>query len=119
MTNEEREWLRQFRFMRTRIPALDALATFVPHGGERDPAITGAAGLTGFSRWFPVEGGHRMLVPYEGGEYDATRFSIEKGAWDHETCKICRMHIDAMTLCWVTEAGPYVILCDSCKEQLA
>jgi hypothetical protein len=118
LTNEEHEWLQQFTFAKSRIPKLDALSVFVPHGGESDPTISEQHARVGFSRWFPVEGGHRVLFPYEGGDFDASRFSIEHEAWDHETCKICRAHIPSMTLCWVTQDGPYVILCSACQQEL-
>jgi hypothetical protein len=119
MTDEEFLELRDYHFMPSRIPKLDALATFVPLGGESEPALEAAMQMTGFSRWFPIEGGHRVLFPYEGGEYDRGRFSIESFAWDHETCHVCRAHIEAMQLCWVTESGTYVILCESCHAELA
>ena len=59
-----------------------------------------------------------MLILYEGGPYDADRFTIQKGAWDHEHCKRCGETIQSMTLCWVTAGGPYVILCDSCHREI-
>jgi hypothetical protein len=110
--------LSKLQFMPSRIPALDALATFVPTGEESDPVVTAATSRAGFSRWFPVSGGHRLLVPFEGGEYDSQRFTIEPKAWDHETCKICRTSIPAMTLCWVTTSGAYIILCEKCHAEI-
>ena len=118
MTDEELTWLRQLAFAPSRIPRLDALVAFVPFGQESDPSVASLIERTGFSRWFPVDGGHRVFVPFEDGEYDAARFSIEPEGWDHETCKICRMPIPSMTLCWVTEAGPYVIVCEQCHEEI-
>ena len=117
MTEDEFTRFAGLRFAPSRIPKLDALATFVPTGEETDPVLEEAFRRSGYSRWFPVPGGHRVLVPFEGGEYDS-RFSIEPEGWDHETCKICRQHIDAMTLCWVTESGPYVILCERCHGEV-
>lgn len=109
---------RGLSFIESRIPALDALATFVPKGEEDDPVLKQAMARTGCSRWYPVEGGHRVLILQERGKYDAERFKLEKGVWDHEHCKICNDRIDSMTLCWVTESGPYVIICDACHEKL-
>jgi hypothetical protein len=115
---EQKASLNKLQFMPSRIPALDALATFVPTGNEGDPVVTAATGRAGFSRWFPVSGGHRLLVPFEGGEYDTQRFTIESKAWDHETCKVCRSSIPAMTLCWVAQSGAYIILCQSCYTEV-
>ena len=57
-------------------------------------------------------------MPYDGGEYDTTRFTIEPHAWDHEHCDACGERIPAMTLCYVTEPEqPYVLLCAHCFEQ--
>ena|ERR1043166_577943 len=117
MTAEEKTWLSKLQFMRSRIPVLDALATFVPTGQESDAGITAVIGRKGFSRWFPVSGGHRLLIPFEGEEYDRERFTVESKAWDHETCKVCRTSIPAMTLCWVTTSDAYVILCDKCHSE--
>jgi hypothetical protein len=118
VNDNEREWLRQFEFMQGRIPKLDAVTTFVRTGDEADPRIAEMHARTGFSRWFPVEGGHRVSFPYERGPFDESVFQIEHEAWDHETCKICRSRIDPMTLCWVTKSGPYVILCSSCHSEI-
>jgi hypothetical protein len=117
MTDNFAEY-RSLSFMQSRIPALDALSTFVPTGQEEDPETRQALASRGFSRWFPVAGGHKVLVPYEGGEFDANRFTIEKDAWDHEHCKVCGANIEPMTLCWATKSGPYVILCADCHDKM-
>jgi hypothetical protein len=108
--------LRELSFVESRIPSLDALEGFVPTGGERDPAVDAAAALTGFSRWQPVEGGHKVQFLYEGGAYETTRFKVVKGAWDHEHCKRCTKRIESMTLCFVTTSGPYILLCETCHD---
>jgi hypothetical protein len=115
-TNTEDPY-RDLRFVESRIPALDAIAAFVPKGQDDEPWVEAAISAKGFSRWFPVDDGHKVLVPYEGQNFDAERFQIEKGAWDHEHCKACGADIEPLTLCWVTESGPFVILCDSCHAQ--
>jgi hypothetical protein len=111
--------LRRLSFMESRIPALDALEGFVPTGGEGDPAVEAAQSLTGFSRWRSVEGGHEVQFLYEGGNYDTSRFRLMKGAWDHEICKRCAGKIEAMSPCFVTSNGPYVILCETCHALVA
>jgi len=109
---------RELSFMKSRLPALDALSTFVPEGEEDAPDLQAAINAKGFSRWFPVDGGQVVLIPYEGQEFDQERFKIEGGAWDHEHCKVCSADIEPMTPCWVTESGPYVILCSPCHDKL-
>ena len=109
---------RGLRFMPSRIPALDALVTFVAGGQPIRPAVQKTLDRIGFSRWFPVSGGHELLMPYEGGPYDKAEFKVRSKAWDHETCTACRGHVPAMTPCWVTEGGPFKLLCSSCKSEL-
>jgi hypothetical protein len=113
------EELAQFRLLtyrQSRIPALDALEAFVPDGAERDETFSEIRSRTGFSRWFPVEGGHKVLFLYEGGDYDHERFSLRKGAWDHEHCKRCALRLEPLTLCWVSTGRDYTILCEECYE---
>lgn len=118
MTAEELSGLRRYTWVQSRIPALDALSTFVPQGQEREPAITEWVERAP-SRWSPMAGGHRVLFLYEGGAFDLQRFTVERGAWDHEHCRICRTRIPPMTLCWVTESGPHIILCESCHGEVS
>jgi hypothetical protein len=109
--------LRQFTYHQSRIPALDALVTFVPEGQEHDPVIVEAVRRKGLSRWYPVPGGHRLLILHEREPYDEKRFTVEKGIWNHEHCKRCVATIPSMTLCWVSNTRapqPYIILCAEC-----
>ena len=116
MNDDDLAHLRGFTYHQSRIPALDALATFVPTGEESDPVLREVIARTGFSRWSPVTGGHRVLILHERGSYDPNRFTLEKGAWDHEHCWSCRTRIPPMTLCWVTKSGPYILLCEECHR---
>lgn len=109
--------LSQYRalvFDPSRIPAQDALEAFVAEGERPDAELERVMRLTGASRWYPVEGGHRLLVLYQGGPYDPARFTLRRGAWDHEHCSRCRDPVAPMTLCWVTRDGPYVLLDEKC-----
>lgn len=117
MSDQNLEQLRALKFMPSRIPALDALEVFVPDNSPDDPELTELRDRTGQSRWYPVEGGHRVLILYEGGRYDSSRFRLLRGAWDHEHCSRCGATIPTMTLCWVTEEGPYVLLDESCYRE--
>jgi len=91
----------------------------VPAGTERDAAVEDVTARTGASRWFPAEGGHGVLILFEGGAYDRSCFALAKGAWDHEHCKRCSDRIESMTLCWVTDGGPHVLLCEECYRLVA
>jgi hypothetical protein len=118
MAAEELQRLRDRKWLPSRIPALDALSIFVPEGQEEsDPAVIEMRARIGSSRWYPVPGGHKVSFPYEGGDYDHERFALEKGAWDHEHCKVCNTSIPPTTSCWVTQSGKYIILCESCYSK--
>jgi hypothetical protein len=115
MSDEDDAKYKQLTYHPSRIPALDALSAFVLDEDD-DPIVQTAAKRAGFSRWYPENGGHRVLILYEGGPYDTARFTIERGGWDHEHCKRCGETIEPMTLCWVSAGGPYVVLCASCHK---
>jgi hypothetical protein len=117
--DDDLEDLRRLSFMPSRIPALDALEVFVPGGAERDEEIDALTARTGQSRWYPVAGGHRVLILYEGGAFDKERFSLSKGAWDHEHCSRCGDTIKPMTLCWVTRSGQQVLLDEKCYRVIS
>jgi hypothetical protein len=117
MAAENDAQYRQFAYHASRIPALDALSAFVADGAP-DPAVQEMVSRLGMSRWYPENGGHRVLILYEGGPYDSSRFSIEKGAWDHEHCKRCGERIPSMSLCWMSTNGPCIILCESCHKRI-
>jgi hypothetical protein len=109
--------LRDLAFMESRIPALPALEGFVPAGTKPSQAVQAALDRAGSSRWFPVEGGHRVVILYEGGwAFESTELNMRAGAWDHEHCSRCGEQIPAMTLCWVTESGDFLLLCSTCHS---
>lgn len=118
MAHYEIDELSGLEWMQSRIPALDALVGFVPDG-PREAAVDKLA-TSHRSRWYPLQGGMRVVVSMERKpEYDATKWRVEKGAWDHEHCDLCGEGIPAMTLCWVTKYDPYVLLCDKCHGKVA
>ncbi|MEO5822695.1 MAG: hypothetical protein ABIT71_19480 [Vicinamibacteraceae bacterium] len=115
MTSLELSQLPGHRWMESRIPARAALTMFVAAGSEKDPLVAEMQSRLGASRWFSVQGGHRLLLLFDDGPYDASRCTIEAGAWDHEHCDACAERIPAMALCHVTVPGePYVLLCAKC-----
>ena len=79
----------QNEFMPSRIPKLDALETFIPAGKENEKSFKKT--LSNPSRWLPVNGGHKVLIPYDGEKFDSKIFSIAKEAWDHEHCMNCNV----------------------------
>lgn len=108
----------QYHFVESRIPTLDALTIFIPNGQESDKALADMNRQVGQSRWYPVPGGHEVRYPFEKQPYDKTRFQIEKEGWDHENCKNCNDTIPSMTLCWVAEEKPRILLCEKCHQEL-
>lgn len=109
---------RQLDFMRSRIPALNALEAFVPTGAVPDAEMNEVMSRTGLSRWYPVEGGHQVRILYEGGPYDPARFALVDGGWDHEHCSRCGDSVEPMTLCWVTRGDRFVLLDDKCHREV-
>ena len=104
-------------WMKSRIPAIDALETIVRDDDPKKRDLWHVIEAFHRSRWSPISIGHRVLVPYEGQEYDPKVFEIAIGAWDHEHCDLCDLHIPAMTLLWVTREDPYVQLRERCFRQ--
>ena len=116
--DDELQELRRHQYHRSRIPALDAVETFVADGAPPNPELAELRRRSGFSRWYPVPGGHRVVVLYEGGGFNAERFTFRKGQWDHEHCKRCVVRIPALTPCWVSNDESYIILCDDCYQHV-
>ena len=102
----------------TKNAAQTAIVFSVPDAPAPDPIIEEMSARCGESVWYPVEGGHRVLMLYDGGAFDPSRFSLEPGVWAYDECAICCESIPPMTLCRVTRAGqPYFLLCALCYER--
>ena len=115
MTESDLSHLPELAWMPSRIPVRDALAASIPKGTElpQDRIPPSAE-----QRWYPqADGSLRLLVPYDGAEFDSRLFHIEPRAWDHSTCVVCTSYIAAMTVCYVTREGPYMALCCSCYRK--
>jgi hypothetical protein len=111
--------LRSLEFMESRIPSLPALEAFVAEGSGPTAAVQAALDHTISSRWSSVEGGHRVLILYEGNwPFDRSQLVLRGGAWDHEHCTRCTRLIPSLTLCWVTSSGPFVLLCTGCHAAI-
>ncbi|HTD28237.1 MAG TPA: hypothetical protein VK660_02505 [Xanthomonadaceae bacterium] len=105
--------LQSLPWMSCRIPVRDALAAFVP----RDSTDFAPPRPVYETRWYPRPDGYRVLIPHDGGPFDANIFHIEPGAWDHVTCNSCNVRIKAMTPCYVTRHGAFLVLCTTCHER--
>jgi hypothetical protein len=108
------EMLPSLNWMPSRIPIRDALVVFVAEGADPPPLPYESSE----SRWYPVQGGHRLAIPYDGQPLKESAFQLQEKLWDHTTCDRCVRHIPAMTLCYVTESGTYIGLCFDCYETL-
>lgn len=65
MTSEKLGELPKYLWMESRIPARDALSTFAYEAPEPDPVLAEMQDRGGGSRWFPIQGGHRVLIPFD------------------------------------------------------
>ena len=116
MTDDLDEY-RTLEFMPSRIPAQDALELFLPAGTGVDPEVQAVVDRAP-SRWYPADDGYTLRMLYQGGGYDATRFKVVPGGWDHEHCSRCRDGIEPMTLCWITKRDPWVLLDEKCYREV-
>lgn len=105
--------LQSLPWMSCRIPVRDALMAFV----SRDCVDFAPPRPVYETRWYPRPDGYRVLIPHDGGPFDSAVFRIEQGAWDHVTCNACNVRIKAMTLCYVTRRGAFLVLCTQCHER--
>ena len=64
----------------------------------------------------PVNG-HRMWQDYHGEPYDAAKFDLVEGMWNHDHCSICWFTIKDGYTYWENEKR-IKLLCDSCYEAL-
>jgi hypothetical protein len=58
--------------------------------------------------------GHTVHKPYEGGDYDPSKYELIPNAWTHEHCKVCSYQIQEDHSYWANEADEF--LCDACYE---
>ena len=112
--------LRALHFSESRISCLEGLEAFVSDGAPPTAGVQAALDHAGYSRWYPVAGGHRVLIRYEGAwPFAADELVRRPGAWDHEHCDRCGETIPPMTLCWASVADPLILLCTDCRSTLS
>jgi hypothetical protein len=102
----------------SQIRVVNALVAFIAKGQPIQPAVQETLDHAGSCRWLEVPGGHELIIPHEGGHYDKTKFTLRAKAWDHELCSGCGSRLSATTPCWVTQDGPFKVLCSTCKAAL-
>lgn len=120
--NEKEDWVRGLRaemFEKGTFPGMDALVALIPQGQEIPSEIKRALDEAGTGRWFPFEGGWKVVCPYDGQDFDPSLFSIEEGAWTHEHCDGCETTVNVGDSCWVAEEDDECfLLCDDCYGRL-
>ena len=65
MTSEKLAEPPKYLWMESRIPARDPLSTLAPEAPELDLRLAEMQDRAGGSRWFPIQGGHRVLIPFD------------------------------------------------------
>jgi len=111
--------LRAEVFRHASYPGMDALVAVITKEQETSPEIKQTVDDAGEGRWYPVQGGWKVMCPYTDQSFDHDLFHIEKGGWDHIHCDGCQGSIRTGNSCWVTEAeDDYFIICDNCYNRL-
>ncbi len=86
---------------------------------ETSPEVKRTVDDAGEGRWYPVEGGWKVMCPYTGQSFDINLFHVEKGGWNHMHCDGCQGSIDAGASCWVAEVeDDFWVICDVCHDKL-
>jgi hypothetical protein len=98
---------------------MDALVAVIAKEQETSPQVKRTVDDAGEGRWYPVEGGWKVMCPYTGQSFDGDLFHIEKGGWNHVHCDGCQGSIDTGVSCWVAETeDDYFVICDNCHDRL-
>jgi hypothetical protein len=106
-------------FRETTFPGMDALVAFIPKGQDTPSEVKQTVDDAGSSRWFPHEGGWKVICPYFGQDFDPDLFTIEAGGWKHEHCDGCQSTISVGDSCWVAETqDESFIICGNCHSKL-
>jgi hypothetical protein len=111
MENNNEAWV-SLQWMPSRIPMQDALVAYFPEG----VAIVDPPRPVYETRYYEDADGLKLVCPYDGGSFDSSIFHIEPGIWD-TTCDHCDKCIPALTLCYVTKAGVFQVLCVKCYKK--
>ena len=111
--------LRAEMFRHTRFPGMDALVAVISKEQETSLEVKRTVDDAGEGRWYPVEGGWKVMCPYTGQSFDGDLFHVEKGAWNHVHCDGCEGSINTGDFCWAAEAeDDFWVICDTCYDKL-
>jgi hypothetical protein len=101
-------------------PGTDAAVVFVPEGQDLSKEIQAVLDHCGQQRWYPVEGGHLVKVPWHCSKGNEGYFGREKKGWDHENCDFCSSHVSIGELCWTAESGSggFWLICCNCHNKV-
>jgi hypothetical protein len=111
--------LRAEMFRHTSYPGMDALVAVIPRGQETPAEVKQTVDDAGEGRWFPFEGGWKVMCPYTGQSFDHDLFHLEKGGWNHVHCNGCQGSISVGSSCWVAETeDDFLVICDNCYDEL-
>jgi hypothetical protein len=99
-------------------PVIDALVSFVPDGQDPPQQLQDQLDQRGHARWYPVEGGHRVKMPFQGADPPPGPFEIERGGWDHDHCDNCNANIHVGEEFWKTMDEDFAVFCTSCYGKL-
>lgn len=98
---------------------MDSLVAFVPKGRDVPAKVKQTVDEAGEGRWFPFEGGWKVVCRYTEQRFDPDLFVIEKGGWTHEHCDGCQRAIGIGDSCWVAQAQEgCVVICDACYNRV-
>ena len=110
--------LRRRRFDCFWFAGSDAQVALVPDGGALPPAVQAKLAERVPSRWYPVEGGHLVKWPWQGGPVPGAGFGVEVGRWNHEHCDACDRTIAVGGTVGLTVRGSFYKLCPYCYRRL-
>jgi hypothetical protein len=100
-------------------PDVDALVTFVPNGRDPSPLLQDQISLRGHCRWYPVEGGHLVKMPFQGTEPPDSSFRVEPKGWDHDHCDSCEADVIAGDVVWCNTDANFGMICSACYDRLS
>jgi hypothetical protein len=100
-------------------PGTDAAVLFVPQGQSPSGDVQAVLDRSGQQRWYPVEGGHNVKVPWHHAEGHESLFEREAKGWDHEHCDFCNASVSVGERCWTTESeNGFWLFCGQCRDSL-
>lgn len=98
---------------------MDALVAFIPKGQDTPSEVKQTVDDAGAGRWYPSEGGWKIVCPYTGQGFNPDLFTVEEGGWRHEHCYICESMIGVGDRCWVAETQEEdYLICGNCHQKL-